>query len=207
MYLHCTYTYPSLNFLLFHLKLFPSFFGWNSVHFTRPSVKLDCCNNETPATCSLSSDHFASTKPTYASNLLSVSQHCFIFLISVSFLDSWKFPHPFLPQLCIFFLVLCVFFRLTFFVFTIIWQTSGNRVSVSAARTLQLSTQMLMLRIFQRNRLKLDKDLVFLGWVQNVYMSIEWRSLRKFDRSVFTQWNSKVEKKCMDSYGSSKKWR
>jgi len=30
-------------------------------------------------------------------------------------------------------------------------------------------------------------------------MSIEWRSLRKFDRSVFTQLNSKVGKKCMDS--------
>jgi len=30
-----------------------------------------------------------------------------------------------------------------------------------------------------------------------MYMSIEWRSLRKFDRSVFTQLNSKVGKKCM----------
>jgi len=38
-------------------------------------------------------------------------------------------------------------------------------------------------------------------------MSIEWRSLRKFDRSVFTQLNSKIEKKCMASYGSSEKWR
>jgi len=28
-------------------------------------------------------------------------------------------------------------------------------------------------------------------------MSIEWRSLRKFDRSVFTQLNSKVGKKCI----------
>jgi len=34
-------------------------------------------------------------------------------------------------------------------------------------------------------------------------MSIEWRSLRKFDRSVFTQLNSKVGKKCMGSNGSS----
>jgi len=33
-------------------------------------------------------------------------------------------------------------------------------------------------------------------------MSIEWRSLRKFDRSVFTQLNSKVGGKCMGSYGS-----
>ena len=38
-------------------------------------------------------------------------------------------------------------------------------------------------------------------------MSIEWRSLRKFDRSVFTQLKSQVEKKCMCSYGSSEKWR
>jgi len=35
--------------------------------------------------------------------------------------------------------------------------------------------------------------------------SIEWRSLRKFDRSVFTQLNSKVGKKCIGSYGSSEK--
>jgi len=38
-------------------------------------------------------------------------------------------------------------------------------------------------------------------------MSIEWRSLRKFDRSVFTQLNSKVGKKGMGSYGGSEKWR
>jgi len=38
-------------------------------------------------------------------------------------------------------------------------------------------------------------------------ISIEWRSLRKFDRSVFTQLNSEVGKKCMGSYGSSEKWR
>ena len=38
-----------------------------------------------------------------------------------------------------------------------------------------------------------------------MYMSIEWRSLRKFDRSVCPQLNSKVGKKCMGSYGSSKK--
>ena len=36
-------------------------------------------------------------------------------------------------------------------------------------------------------------------------MSIEWRSLRKFERSVLTQFNSKVGKKCMGSYGSSEK--
>ena len=38
-------------------------------------------------------------------------------------------------------------------------------------------------------------------------MSIEWQSLRKFDRSVFTQLKSKVEEKCMGSYGSSEKRR
>jgi len=38
-------------------------------------------------------------------------------------------------------------------------------------------------------------------------MSTEWRSLRKFDRSVFTQLKSKVGKKCRSSYGSYEKWR
>ena len=38
-------------------------------------------------------------------------------------------------------------------------------------------------------------------------MSIELRSLRKLDRSVFTQWISKFVKKCMGSYGSFEKWR
>jgi len=38
-------------------------------------------------------------------------------------------------------------------------------------------------------------------------VSIEWQSLGKFDRSVFTQLNFKVGKKCMGSYGSSEKWR
>jgi len=38
-------------------------------------------------------------------------------------------------------------------------------------------------------------------------MSIEWQSLRKFDRSVITQLHSKVGKKCMGSHGSSEKWR
>ena len=37
--------------------------------------------------------------------------------------------------------------------------------------------------------------------------SIEWRTLRNFDRSVFTQLNSKVGKKCMGPYGSSEKLR
>jgi len=38
---------------------------------------------------------------------------------------------------------------------------------------------------FHRKGLKLDTDLIFSGLVQNFI--IQWRSLRKFDRSVFTQ--------------------
>jgi len=38
-------------------------------------------------------------------------------------------------------------------------------------------------------------------------MFIEWRNLRKLDRFVFTQVDSKVGKKCMGSFGSSEKWR
>jgi len=36
-------------------------------------------------------------------------------------------------------------------------------------------------------------------------MSIEWRSLRKFDRSVFTQLNSKVEKNAWALMAAPKK--
>jgi len=61
------------------------------------------------------------------------------------------------------------------------------------------------LRIFQRNGLQLDKDLIFSGLVQNVYVFRMAKS-KKICRSVFTQLNFKVGKKCMGSYGSSKKW-
>jgi len=62
------------------------------------------------------------------------------------------------------------------------------------------------LRIFQRNWLKLDKNLILSGLVK-MCTSIEWRSLRKFDRSGFTQLKTKVGKECMGSYGISEKWR
>ena len=38
-------------------------------------------------------------------------------------------------------------------------------------------------------------------------MSIEWRSLRKLDRSVFTQLNSKVGKNAWALMAAPKKWR
>ena len=49
------------------------------------------------------------------------------------------------------------------------------------------------LRIFQRNGLQLDKDLIFSGLVQNVYVFRMAKS-KKICRSVFTQLNSKVGK-------------
>jgi len=60
------------------------------------------------------------------------------------------------------------------------------------------------IRIFQRNGLKLDKDLIFSGLVQNDYV-YQMAKSKKIWPSRFSQFNSKVGKKCMGFYGSSKK--
>jgi len=69
----------------------------------------------------------------------------------------------------------------------------------------EVETEIQVLRMFQRNGLKLD-DFKFAGFVRNVrtYRTAKSKKIWPFRLYVIRFWN---REKCIGSYGSSDKWR
>ena len=95
-----------------------------------------------------------------------------------------------------------------YFPFFIIFQAifHGKIVIISQFPNSIAERWCVTLRIFQRSGLKLDKDLIFSGLIQNVYVYRMAKS-KKIWPFHFYAIKFYIGKKCMGSYGSSEKWR